>query len=45
MINNQSLKNKQLITKNLRVKTATEKTLKYIEEAKLVKGPAQKPKI
>lgn len=44
MINKQTLKNKKLITKNLRVKAQTEKTLKYIEDAKAVKVPAGKPK-
>jgi len=37
MINQQSLKNKQLITKNIRIKTDTEKKLRYIEEAKSFK--------
>jgi hypothetical protein len=44
MINKQTLKNKQLITKNLRVKSDTEKTLRYIEEAKTIKNPETKPR-
>jgi hypothetical protein len=44
MINKQTIKNKQLITKNLRVKAQTEKTLKYIEDAKAVRVPTEKPK-
>lgn len=43
LINEQNLKNRKMITKQLRLKKATENTLKLIEEAKLVQ-PAQAPK-
>ena len=44
LINKQTLKNKQLITKNLKIKTDTEKTLRFIEEAKTIKNTESKPK-
>ena len=42
-INEQNLKNRKMITKQLRLKKETENSLKLIEEAKIVK-PAPKMK-
>ena len=43
LINKQGLKNKKIITKSLRMKRDTEKLLKGIEEAKVMKEAPTKP--
>lgn len=43
MINRQTLKNKQMITKSLKLKSETEKTFKLIKDAETTKPVEQKP--
>jgi len=45
MINKQAIKNKKDITKNLKLKSDTEKILKNIQEAEMVKPAGRKPNL